>query len=108
MTNDLRSAIETLLNAFLPSAPATTTARQQAETPARPTTGYQAAPSVRERVAAAPNTFSITANDGTVITFEELPARAGARVSIPGVGSKDLGVGAVLGLRDALTQATRV
>ena len=104
--SDIRNAIETLVNALLgTSAPAPA---QVTQTPAyRATTPRPAAP-VRERIAAAPNTFSITANDGTVITFEELPNRAGARVSIPGVGSKDLGVGAVLGLRDALVQATRV
>lgn len=83
------------------------------QSPARPTTGYQsprtAAPtSVRDRVASAPNTFSLTANDGTVVTVTELPGRAGARFSIPGVGNLEFGAGAVLGLRDALVQATRV
>lgn len=102
--SNIQAALTTLLSELgFVKAPAN-------EAPVRPTTGYQAAPrpTVRERVAAAPNTFSVTATDGTVITFEELPDRAGARVTIPGVGSKDLGVGAVLGLRDALVQVTRV
>lgn len=57
-------------------------------------------------VAATVRTHTVRSQEGTEVTFTELPGGEGARVSIPGVGHLTLSADAVIGLRDALVAAT--